>query len=94
MTDITPDEIALEKPQFDDRIDIETRIGNLEVARDTGPVAETPGIIPKTVLQHAGALRSGHHSRSVFPVGAEDYYRPGDPAEAHRGKRRHLSPRI
>ena len=54
MTDITPDEIALEKPKFDDRIDIETRIGNLEVARILGRSLKLLGSFPKLFFSMLG----------------------------------------
>ena len=54
MTDITPDEIALEKPKFDDRIDIETRIGNLEVARILGRSLKLLASFPKLFFSMLG----------------------------------------
>ena len=54
MTDITPDEITQQKPQFDDRIDVETRIGNLEVARILGRSLKLLASFPKLFFSMLG----------------------------------------
>jgi ABC-type multidrug transport system fused ATPase/permease subunit len=55
MTDITPDANApAEKPQFDDRIDTETRISNLEVARILGRCLGLLRSFPKLFLGKLG----------------------------------------
>ncbi|XOV87005.1 MAG: ABC transporter ATP-binding protein [Pseudomonadota bacterium] len=55
MTDITPDVIApVEKPQFDDRLDIETRISNLEVVRIIGRCLGLLRAFPKLFFSKLG----------------------------------------
>ncbi len=53
MTDITPDDIQ-DTPKFDDRIDTETRISNLEVVRILGRCLQLLGQVPKLFLSKLG----------------------------------------